>query len=115
VARAKELRSNMTEAEKLLWQNLRANRLDGWHFRRQQIIAGYIVDFYCHRVALIIEIDGEIHESQTEEDRQRDQVLTERGFQVIRFHNKDVLEKLPFVLAEIRKACQRLANLPVLT
>ena len=56
--RAKELRRDMTPAEKLLWQELRANKL-GVHFRRQQIIVGFIVDFYCHKAALVIEVDGE--------------------------------------------------------
>ncbi len=53
--RAKELRRNMTPAEKILWEKLRYNRLGGLQFRRQQIIDGYIVDFYCHIKALIIE------------------------------------------------------------
>ncbi|MDP3186508.1 MAG: DUF559 domain-containing protein [Anaerolineales bacterium] len=115
IQRAKELRHNMTEAEKALWQHLRANRLDGWHFRRQQIIFGYIVDFYCHALSLIVEVDGEIHEKQIEEDRQRDEALTMRGFRVIRFKNKDVLERLTFVLDEIRKTCRALEKSPELT
>ncbi len=60
--RAKELRRNMTPAERRLWNELRANRLGGWHFRRQQIIDGFIVDFYCHKAGLIIEVDGPIHD-----------------------------------------------------
>jgi len=68
VALAKELRDTMTPAERYLWQQLRANRLDGWHFRRQQIIDGFIVDFYCHQADLVIEIDGPIHESQQAAD-----------------------------------------------
>ncbi|MDO9130407.1 MAG: DUF559 domain-containing protein [Anaerolineales bacterium] len=115
IQRAKELRHNMTEAEKALWQHLRANRLDGWHFRRQQIIFGYIVDFYCHALSLIVEVDGEIHEKQIEEDRQRDEALTMRGFRVIRFKNKDVLERLTFVHDEIRKTCRALEKSPELT
>ncbi len=115
IQRAKELRHNMTEAEKALWQHLRANRLDGWHFRRQQIIFGYIVDFYCHALSLIVEVDGEIHEKQIEEDRQRDEALTMRGFRVIRFKNKDVLERLTFVHDEIRKTCRALEKTPELT
>jgi very-short-patch-repair endonuclease len=55
--RAKELRREMTPAEKLLWNELRANKL-GVHFRRQQVIAGFIVDFYCHKVGLVVEVDG---------------------------------------------------------
>ncbi len=61
---ALENRRNMTAAEKILWSCLRANWLDGWHFRRQQIIAGYIVDFYCHSARLVVEVDGEIHQAQ---------------------------------------------------
>ncbi len=53
----------MTSAEKLLWQELRANKL-GVHFRRQQVIAGFIVDFYCHKADLIVEVDGETHDPQ---------------------------------------------------
>ncbi|WP_292738042.1 DUF559 domain-containing protein [Nostoc sp. JL31] len=62
VQRAKELRQQMTPEEKILWQHLRANRLNGLHFRRQQIINGFIADFYCHSTALVIEVDGKIHE-----------------------------------------------------
>mgnify|MGYP001252608911 CR=1 FL=1 len=57
-ARAKELRREMTPAEGKLWMGLRANRLEGFHFRRQQVIEPYIVDFYCHQAALVIEVDG---------------------------------------------------------
>ena len=62
--RARELRREMTPAEKILWQELRGNKL-GVHFRRQQIIAGFIVDFYCHKVGLVIEVDGDIHDLPT--------------------------------------------------
>ena len=63
--RAKELRRDMTPAEKILWQELRGNKL-GIHFRRQQIIAGFIVDFYCHKAALVVEVDGDVHDLQKE-------------------------------------------------
>lgn len=68
--RAKELRREMTPAEKILWEELRANKLGG-HFRRQQVIQGFIVDFYCHKAALVIEVDGDIHDLQKEEDERR--------------------------------------------
>jgi len=105
VANAKELRRNMTNAEKILWKELRTNKL-GWHFRRQQIIHGYIVDFYCHQKSLIIEVDGEIHQHQIEEDRQREDVLKEYGFKIIRFQNYEVERELPQVLTRIRKFCE---------
>ena len=57
---AKKLRAKMTDYEKILWKRLRTNKLLGLHFRRQQIIDGFIVDFYCHKTKLIIEIDGGI-------------------------------------------------------
>src|SRR4051794_32071831 len=78
IERAKELRQDMTPAEKRLWDCLRKNRLDGLHFRRQQVIDGFIVDFYCHAAALVVEIDGEIHEQQAAADAERDQVLSQR-------------------------------------
>jgi len=57
----------MTPAEEILWQELRGNKI-GVHFRRQQIIAGFIVDYYCHKAALVVEVDGDIHDLQQEED-----------------------------------------------
>lgn len=78
-ALAKEFRRNMTEAEKILYQSVRTNKLGGWHFRRQQILFGYIVDFYCHAASLIIEVDEEIHESQRPADLEREAIL-KKGF-----------------------------------
>lgn len=79
--RARELRREMTLAEKILWEELRANKL-GAHFRRQQIIQGFIIDFYCHQAALVIEVDGDIHDLQKEEDERREKVLSEMGLRV---------------------------------
>lgn len=61
---SKALRQQMTPEEQVLWQHLRRNGLNGLHFRRQQVIDGYIVDFYCHSANLIIEVDGEVHQYQ---------------------------------------------------
>ncbi|MEW6093375.1 MAG: DUF559 domain-containing protein [Chloroflexota bacterium] len=108
IALAKEIRSKMTEAEEILWQSLRANRLDGWHFRRQQILYGYIVDFYCHAASLIIEVDGEIHENQRAADLERGWTLADKGFHIIRIQNKDVFKNLPFVLDRIRSELRRI-------
>jgi very-short-patch-repair endonuclease len=71
----------MTPAEKFLWDELRAKKL-GVHFRRQQVIAGFIVDFYCHRAALVIEVDGDIHDLQKEEDERREKALSEMGLRI---------------------------------
>ncbi len=103
--RARELRREMTPAEKRLWQALRGNKLGGRHFRRQQIIAGYIVDFYCHAADLVIEIDGDIHEYQKEYDAERNKVLTGLGLKVLHIPNETVLKSLPQVLKTILKEC----------
>lgn len=89
--RAKELRREMTPAEKILWEELRANKL-GVHFRRQQVIQGFIVDFYCHRVGLVVEVDGDIHELQKKEDERREKVLSALGLRIVRFKNDEVVE-----------------------
>ena len=99
--RAKELRREMTLAEKILWNELRANKL-GVHFRRQQIIAGFIVDFYCHKSALVVEVDGDVHDLQQEEDARREDVLKELGLQVIRFRNDEVIKDLSTVVGRIK-------------
>ena len=103
--RAKEMRRNMTPAERRLWTELRANRLDGFHFRRQQIIDGFIVDFYCHAAGLVVEVDGALHDKQAEYDDERDRLLAARGLQVLRFRNREVLRELKGVLTRIRAAC----------
>ncbi len=103
--RARELRHEMTPAEKMLWQPLRGNKLGVLHFRRQQIIAGFIVDFYCHAASLVIEIEGEIHQQQQEYDAERDKVLSEMGLRVLHIPNEEVLKDLPQVLKKILVGC----------
>ena len=92
----------MTPAEKILWQELRANKL-GIHFRRQHIIAGFIVDFYCHKAALVIEVDGDIHDLQQEDDARREHVLNEIGLRIARFRNEEVISDLPLVMWKIKE------------
>ena len=105
LGKAKELRRGMTETEKILWDNLRGNQLNGLHFRRQQVIEGYITDFYCHAARLVIEVDGSIHDSQKEEDQKRELVLKSRGLKIIRFKNEEVNADLQGVLTRIINAC----------
>ncbi len=106
LAIAKELRRNMTEQEKILWLRLRGNCLDGLHIRRQQVILGYIVDFYCHKASLAIELDGSIHSKQKQYDSERDTALSEIGIRVIRIPNRDVEDNIEGVLDLIRDACR---------
>ena len=100
--RAKELRREMTPAEKLLWQEVRAKKL-GVRFRRQQIIQGFIVDFYCHKAGLVIEVDGDIHDLQKDEDASREKALSELGLRIVRFRNDDVVRNLSAVVGRIRE------------
>ena len=99
--RAKELRHEMTPAEKILWQEIRANKL-GVHFRRQQVIQGFIVDFYCHKAGLVIEVDGDIHDLQKEEDERRERVLSALGLRIVRFQNDEVVKSLSAVVGKIK-------------
>ena len=93
-ARARALRKNPTEAEKVLWGHLRCWQVDGYKFRRQQPLGKYIVDFVCLEKKLIIELDGGQHAEQTVYDAERDAWLRDRGFSVLRFWNNDVLQNL---------------------
>jgi very-short-patch-repair endonuclease len=99
------LRGNMTEAENILWKELRANRLSGYHFRRQQIISGFIVDFYCHKTSLIVEVDGGIHDKTEFSDVERDTILERQGFRVLRLKNEEVKNDLNDVMKRIEVAC----------
>lgn len=100
-ALARQLRRNMTPTERLLWERLRANRLEGLHFRRQQVLAGFIVDFYCHAARLVIEVDGPVHNIQQHEDVERERILHDHGYRVIRFSNAEVESNMDMVLERI--------------
>ncbi|QEL57804.1 endonuclease domain-containing protein [Chromobacterium paludis] len=88
---AKTLRQNMTDAERLLWKYLRAHRLNGEKFRRQQPIGPYIVDFVHFGARLIIEADGGQH-NESPKDAMRDVWLQKQGFTIMRFWNHDILQ-----------------------
>jgi very-short-patch-repair endonuclease len=105
LARAKELRRDMTPSERKLWTSLRTNRLGGFHFRRQQVIEPYIVDFYCHKAALVIEVDGSIHFDQEDYDRNRDENLQALGLCVLRFSNTEINQSIDRVLDTILQVC----------
>ena len=105
--RAKKLRREMTPAEKILWKQLKANRLQGLHFRRQQVVHGYYPDFYCHQHELIVEVDGDIHDLQQEYDAEREEYLESLGFRIIRFTNEEITKKLKSVLQRIVDECKR--------
>jgi len=101
--RALELRKNMTKAEKKLWAALRRKQVNGKRFRRQHPIGKFIVDFYCHEVKLVIELDGSIHnfQEQKEYDLGRSEDIQQLGIKIIRFTNKQVMNNLNKVIADI--------------
>jgi very-short-patch-repair endonuclease len=80
----------------------RAKKL-GVRFRRQQVIQGFIVDFYCHRAALVVEVDGDIHDLQQEEDARREKALSALGLRVVRFGNDEVVRNLSTVVGRIKE------------
>jgi very-short-patch-repair endonuclease len=84
---ARRLRRAQTAAEVTLWRELRDRRLDGWKFRRQDPIEGYIADFLCFEARLIVEVDGPLHEEieRKLKDRKRDTILLAHGFRTLRF------------------------------
>ncbi|MBE7471163.1 MAG: DUF559 domain-containing protein [Anaerolineales bacterium] len=105
-ARARELRRNATDAEKLLWQLLRNRQLAGAKFRRQYPLGGFILDFYCHEARLALELDGSQHAQpeQAQYDAARTQALTAEGIRVLRFWNNEVLQQTESVLEAIWEA-----------
>ena len=102
---AKQLRSNQTEVEKILWFHIRAKRLHGIKFKRQQIIGNYIVDFVSFEKKLIIELDGGQQNEQTNltKDQIRTKYLENLGFRVLRFWNNDVYNHIDIILEVILK------------
>ena len=95
--RSKELRSNMTDHEKILWYKINNNQL-GYKFRRQQPIGNYIVDFVCFEGNLIIELDGSGHAQKVEYDANRDQFLQNQGFRILRLWNNEFAENVDGIM-----------------
>jgi very-short-patch-repair endonuclease len=102
---ARELRKKMTPAERALWEQVRRKKLLGVKFRRQQIIDGFVTDFYCHQAALVVEVDGSVHDLQGQKDRDelRRKVFEARGLMELRFRNEEVLGGTDRVVKEIAR------------
>jgi len=98
---ARRLRTDMTDAERRMWSRLRGRRFDGYKFRKQMRIAGYIADFASVEARLIIELDGGQHATALERDRRRTEAIEEAGFLVMRFWNTEVLSNTDGVLDAI--------------
>ena len=101
---ARTLRTNLTDAERLIWRHLRAGRFAGHKFKRQQPLGSYIVDFVCFEAMLIVELDGGQHADQVTEDAERSAWLESQGFRVLRFWNNDVLSNTEGVLERVLAA-----------
>lgn len=106
VERARELREKQTPAEEILWELLRGRQLEGSKFRRQHQFGGYICDFYCHEASLVVECDGEVHESDKAKahDKKRDAYFRSQNLKVLRFPNAMVRDETEAVLMKIAKA-----------
>jgi very-short-patch-repair endonuclease len=100
--RATEMRRNPTEPEKRLWRHLSNSQLEGHKFRRQSVIGPFIADFLCPQKALIVEVDGDTHDAA--KDRLRDDILAERGFDVLRVTNLDVMSNMDGAIQAIAGA-----------
>ena len=100
---ARNLRKKSIEAEKILWQRLRNRQLEGFKFRRQQVVGNYIVDFVNFKRKLVIELDGGQHAVEEDKDRERDHWLQAQGFEVLRYWNNEVFENLEGILEVIRE------------
>ena len=100
-ALARELRKNSTLSEVLLWNQLKARKMRGYQFMRQKPIDEYIVDFYCSKLKLVIEIDGESHSGRSAEDYTRQRKLESLGLSFLRFYDSDVKKNLNGVLLVI--------------
>jgi very-short-patch-repair endonuclease len=106
--RAKELRENPTEAEKLLWGILKKKQMLGLRFKHQHPISIFIADFYCHPIKLVIEVDGEIHNNKENKDYDANRTfeLEELGIKVLRFTNHQVIYDIESVRSKIEAQCR---------
>ena len=109
---SRELRKNMTVAEKLFWTKVRNKQFHGYKFHRQYPVfykyydkeKFFIADFYCHVLKLVVEIDGGIHLQQKEYDKKRSEILQiQKALKVIRFSNEEVIENMNRILIKLKQ------------
>ncbi|UCE17563.1 MAG: endonuclease domain-containing protein [Gemmatimonadota bacterium] len=104
---ARKLRKSGTLAEAILWQELKGRKIKGYQFTRQKPIGDYIVDFYCPRLSLAVEVDGVSHDERLERDKIRQTEIEKQGFRFLRFLESDVRHNLPGVIAMIEHWIER--------
>jgi very-short-patch-repair endonuclease len=100
---SRTLRKNMTLSEILLWQQLKKKQVLGYDFHRQKPIDEYVADFYCPRLKLVIEIDGDSHDGKEEADRKRQEKLESLGLTVMRFWDSDVKSNVDGIVEQLRE------------
>jgi len=112
IGKAKTLRKKMTEAEKILWHRLKGKQMLRLRFRRQHPVDIFIADFYCHTAKQVIELDGEIHNEQSEYDKGRDAEMNRFDIEVIRFKNREILSDIESALERIQKVVDKRIKSP---
>ena len=97
------LRKNMPQPEVILWSKLKGKGLDSYRFRRQYSVGNFVIDFYCPKLKLAVEVDGDSHfvEGSNERDRERQKIIETFGITFLRFTNKEINENIDGVLSKI--------------
>jgi very-short-patch-repair endonuclease len=104
--RARELRREMTLAERRLWGALRGGGVLGLRFRRQVVLGVYVADFACLPVKVVVEVDGPTHAGRADYDAERTSWLVSQGYVVLRYRNDQVLDELEAMVADLRRVCE---------
>jgi very-short-patch-repair endonuclease len=110
--KARDNRKEPTPAEKLLWNFLRRKQIKGYNFHRQKPLGKYIVDFYCSRLKLVVEIDGDSHAFQKDYDEKRTKELKENGLEVVRYWNNEVMGNIDGVYEDLLNKIEQIEKPP---
>ncbi len=100
---ARILRNQQTNSEKIVWELIRDRKFMNLKFRRQHVIEGFVLDFYCHEIRLGIEIDGGIHNKRKDYDRLRQEVIESEGITLLRIKNRDILDCKRSILTKLKE------------
>ncbi len=108
-SKRKLLRNNMPKAEVVLWSELKGNQLRGYKFRRQHSVGKFVVDFFCPKLKLVIEVDGDSHflDEKSKQDRERQKYIESQGIRFLRFTNTDIYTNLNGVLTTVEKFIEK--------
>jgi len=100
---ARQLRKRQTKAEKIVWELIRDRKFKGLKFRRQHVIEGFILDFYCHEIRLGIEVDGSIHLKQKDYDKLRQEIIEAEGIRILRITNRELKERKRSIIDRLKE------------